>query len=172
MRRTLIAGVVLAAAAIVAGWAYTGRDLDATEAGQQLQADTAKLVSDLGLRGDYPFPVGNLSAYGEDCAVSDGAGRPLSKGPHRQYRFEYAARPPSGRTVTEIGKDAESALRGLGYRIVTSEIGLAEMPPPGTVIARDGDDLEITLYPHPDEGFVRLTGTSRCLPATKRGDSR
>jgi hypothetical protein len=169
MRRTLIAGVLLAAAAAAAAAAsvawYAGRAHDARAAGQRLQADTTKLISDLRLRAASPDPPYHQGADGAECGVVDGAGRQLSKGPHRQYAFGYTAGPPSGRAVTELGKDAESALHGLGYRIVTSEIRFDVPPPPGTVVAR-GRDLEITLYPQPDEGLVRITGTSDCLPVS------
>jgi len=173
MRRRVVKVVAcVAIAAVVAGIA-AGRYVydrtgprDAATAGQRVRSDTETLVSELGLQRVTSDISTDLGADGEECAVSDGAGRRLSEGPHRQHRIAVQASPPDGRVVTDLRAEAEGILRRLNYKIITSDVRFDEAPPPGIVIATWGwrAALEITVWPQPRDGTVRITGTSDCLP--------
>jgi hypothetical protein len=167
-RRVWWAVAALALVALAAGgggyvYERTG-PRDADSAGQQLAEDVGAMVLALGLQA--PELLDPDAVEGEDCGISDGTGRELTTGPHRQYRIEVDAAPPEGEQPTGLAEEAVAALRDLGYRDITDSVDWGQQPPEGTVVAAWGWNrrLGITLYPDPEAGTVGLTGTADCLP--------
>lgn len=167
-RWIVVIGVAAVAIVGVAGWYAYDRSgpRDAAAAGEQLRADMQTLASELGLREVTPEALDSLYAAGEECGVWQGD-RELTQGPHRQHQISLQALPPRGRAVTDLRPDAERILRRLGYRIITDDVDFDSPPPDGLVIATWGwnDVLEITLWPEPESGTVRINGRAGCLPA-------